>query len=203
MRGARLVPILAGSLLVALAAAEPVSAGTPPAGTHVLVGDDFYDPSTVVVDAGETVIFDNGGIQHHTTTDDSGMDLYDSSVVAPGDSSWFTFTAAGGYPFTCTLHPWMGGSVRVPVQVTPSAGGLAKRYLITWATNPAPAGFVYDVQIRRPGADWRRWQRGTERRSARHRPRAGPGRYRFRARLRQLGTGETSDWSPARSFVAS
>jgi len=58
------------------------------------------------------VVFDYVGAQYHTATDSSGLDLYDSGTVSGGGpSTWFTFNAAGGYHFTCTLHPWMGGRV--------------------------------------------------------------------------------------------
>jgi plastocyanin len=182
-----------------VATASAVSAG---ASEQVQARDYFFTPSTVGVGIGGTVVFDNLGMQTHTATDGTGMDLYDATIT-PGDSATYTFTAAGAYRFICRPHVGMTGVVRVPVQVSPAAGGLARRYLIVWAAAPAPSGFLYDVQIDRPGSGWRPWMTGVTARYARIRPHAGAGRYRFRARLRQLGTGQRSSWSPSRSFLAS
>jgi hypothetical protein len=159
------------------------------------VDDDLFDPTTVPIVRGGTVVFDYVGSQHHTATDSSGLDLYDSGVVGGGDpSTWFTFTAAGVYHFTCTLHPWMGGRVEVPLRAAPSTGGLNKRFTITWASAAPAVGLVYDVQIRRPGGDWKSWREGVLGLSKTFRPDKGTGTYRFRARTRDTG-GATSLWS--------
>jgi hypothetical protein len=161
----------------------------------VEVGDSTFDPTTVAIPRGGTVVFDYVGGQHHTATDSSGLDLYDSGVVDGGDpSTWFSFSGAGVYHFTCTLHPWMGGRIEVPVRVAPSSGGLNRRFAITWASAAPATGLVYDVQIRRPGGDWKAWRDGVLGISETFRPDKGAGMYRFRARLRN-DAGETSLWS--------
>jgi hypothetical protein len=161
----------------------------------VLVDDDLFDPTTVPVHRGGTVVFDYVGLQHHTATDSSGLDLYDSGVVNGGDpSTWFSFTGAGVYHFTCTLHPWMGGRVEVPVRAAPSRGSLNRRFTITWGSAAPPAGLVYDVQIKRPGGDWKSWRDGVLGMSKAFRPDRGTGTYHFRGRMRNA-TGDTSMWS--------
>jgi plastocyanin len=178
--------------------------GSSPAGvTHIRVRDSGFDPSTPTIRRGATVVFDfvEG---HHTATDNSELDLYDSGLVEPGGSSTpFTFRAAGVYPFTCTPHPSMGGRVTVPVRAAPARGGAHRRFTVTWAAVDAAASdrFVYDVQIRRPGETWGTWRRGVRLRRAAFTAHAGPGRYRFRARLRDPGLGESSFWSPADSIL--
>lgn len=159
------------------------------------VDDDFFDPTAVTVGRGGTAIFDYIGDQHHTATDDSGLDLYDSGVVdGGGPSTWFTFTSAGVYRFTCTLHPWMGGRVEVPVRAAPASGRERTRFTVTWASAAPTGGLVYDVQIRRPGGDWRSWRDGVRGLSKTFRPDKGTGVYRFRGRLRNAA-GATSLWS--------
>src|SRR6187399_3189625 len=48
--------------------------GTPPPdGVHVEVSDFLFDPATVPLGRGQTVVFDFVGPSHHTATDSSGM----------------------------------------------------------------------------------------------------------------------------------
>ena len=144
---------------------------------------------------GGTAIFDYVGERHHTATDNSGLDLYDSGVVDGGDpSTWVTFGSAGVYRFTCTLHPWMGGRVEVPVRAAPSSGRERTRFTVTWASAPPADGLMYDVQIRRPGGDWKVWRDGVLGTSKSFQPDRGTGVYRFRARLRN-SAGDASLWS--------
>ena len=173
----------------------------PPDGVHVEVVDYRFDPATVAVGRGGTVVFDFVGPAHHTATDSSGLDLYDSgSVGAGGPSTWFTFNAAGVYPFVCTPHTGMGGRVEVPMRVAPRSGGLHRTFTITWASADATGNHVYDVRVRRPGKTWKAWRSGVAMRTDSFLPRAGEGRYRFRARMRDVVTGEASRWSAAVSI---
>ena len=166
------------------------------------MADSYFDPTTVAVDRGGTVIFDfNGPELHHTATDSSGLELYDSGSVGPGEpSTWFTFDAAGVYSFVCTPHQGMGGRVAVPMRAAPSSGGRHRTFTLTWAAVDATGDHVYDVQIRRPGKAWRSWRKGVTLRSDAYTPDAGTGRYRFRARMRDTALGQASRWSAAVSI---
>jgi Tol biopolymer transport system component len=173
----------------------------PPDGVHVEVVDYQFDPATVGVGRGGTVVFDFVGPAHHTATDSSGLDLYDSgSVGAGGPSTWFTFEAAGVYAFVCTPHTGMGGRVEVPMRAAPRTGGLHRTFAITWASTDATGDHVYDVRLRRPGKPWKVWRSGVTMRSDSFVPGAGAGRYRFRARMRDVVSGEASRWSAAVSI---
>jgi Tol biopolymer transport system component len=173
----------------------------PPDGVHVEVVDYRFDPATVGVGRGGTVVFDFVGPAHHTATDSSGLDLYDSgSVGAGGPSTWFTFEAAGVYAFVCTPHTGMGGRVEVPMRAAPRTGGLHHTFAITWASTDATGDHVYDVRLRRPGKPWKVWRSGVTMRSDSFVPGAGAGRYRFRARMRDVVSGEASRWSAAVSI---
>jgi plastocyanin len=171
------------------------SPSVPPEGVHVEVSDSVFDPNEVPVGRGGTVIFDFLGPSHHTATDASGMALYDSGSVGAGEpSTWFTFPAAGGYRFACTPHPWMGGRVQIPMRVSPAKGGPHRTFTVTWAASMAADGFVYDVQIQKPGKDWVDWRTGVIARQTSFRPKSGKGSYRFRARMRSLDGGQAF-WS--------
>jgi plastocyanin len=174
--------------------AGPVAA----ADVHVDVGEYFFAPGTAEVARGGTVVFDFVGGVTHTATDASGLDLYDSGNVPGGGPSFsYTFVAAGEYRFVCSPHPFMGGRVRVPVRAAPARGGRRDSFTVVWAAAAAVGNHVHDVQIRRPGERWSMWRRGRVHRSAPFVPDAGRGRYRFRARVRDVGLGESSRWSPA------
>jgi plastocyanin len=186
---------------VARATGGRADSGPAAADLHVDVGEYFFAPSTAEVARGGTVVFDFVGGVTHTATDASGLDLYDSGNVAGGGPSFsYTFVAAGEYRFVCSPHPFMGGRVRVPVRVAPARGDRRGSFTVVWAAAAAAGTHVHDVQIRRPGERWSMWRRGRVHRSAAFVPDAGPGRYRFRARLRDVGLGESSRWSPAASI---
>ena len=178
----RVLLAFAGLALLAsflVAGAERSVAGTapPPDGVHVAVEDFYFDPATVPVRRGGTVVFDFVGDEHHTATDSSGLELYDSGPVAPDASStWFTFEAAGIFSFVCTPHEGMGGRVSVPVRAAPASGGLHARFTVTWASADATGNHMYDVQIRRPGATWTSWRKAHHGANRRLHPmgRAGP-----------------------------
>ena len=198
-------PFLAPALLLAaiLAGAPPTGAApaitrtTTPPPTHVEVSDFLFDPTEVAIGAGQTVVFDLVGPSHHTVNDISGMDLYASGSVGPGDPSFaVTFPAAGGYLFTCIPHPWMGGRVTIPMRVHRLIGAPSPTFRLGWAASDAATGFVYDVRIFRPGRQWTDWQTGVAVRGLSFTPAAGPGTYRFRARMRSLAGGQAL-WSAA------
>lgn len=82
--------------------------------------DNAYDPLDLEVEVGTTVTWTNDDIVAHTVTsgvaDDSGAeadDIFDSGFVEPGETFSHTFDEAGTFPYFCTPHPWMRGTVTV------------------------------------------------------------------------------------------
>ncbi len=57
-----------------------------------------------------------------------------------------------------------------------------------------PLDFVYDVRMKRKGQPWQLWQDGVTVAADTFSP-DSIGRVRFAARLRQLSSGASSDWS--------
>jgi plastocyanin len=180
---------------------SPVEAAVPrsaPTTVNVAVGEFYFAPGSIQLARGGTVVFDFTGAETHTVTDGSGLELFDTGNVGPGEPSFeFTFPAAGVYPFVCTPHTGMGGRVSVPVRVTPRSGATGDAFIVVWAASSATDGRVYDVQVRRPGARWDAWRRGVTRVFGSFIAKAGEGEYRFRARMRDPGLGASSRWSPA------
>jgi len=87
--------------------------GTPvsiPAGSSTLT-TTAYSPNPVTIAVGGTVTWVNNDSTPHTSTaDDNG---WNSGSIAPGGQFSRTFGAAGTFPYHCTLHPNMIGTVRV------------------------------------------------------------------------------------------
>lgn len=86
---------------------------TPPddsAGAEITIaGSSFGGPVTVSV--GETVEVTNTDAIPHTWTSETGV--FNSGSLGQGDSFSFTFEEAGTYPFICSIHPSMTGTVTV------------------------------------------------------------------------------------------
>jgi plastocyanin len=209
-----LVPVVAGAFAAAAcgegsapldsAANEPASTATLAAIIDVSVRDNFFTPDPVTVPRGSSVLWSFDGNNTHTATDDTGMALYDSGFQGPGDTFSFTFIAGGTYDYRCRVHATMRGTVRVPIRVVPATGGTGTTFTVTWSSATAPAGFVFDTQIRRPGAaGFVNWRVGRTGRSATFVPDAGTGMYRFRSRLRKTGDGTTSEFSQAKAITVS
>src|SRR3989442_756413 len=60
----------------------------------------------------KTVTWVNKDTVTHTVTSD-GSSLFDSGFMPTGATFQFTFTMAGTYPYYCTVHPFMKGTVVV------------------------------------------------------------------------------------------
>ena len=70
-----------------------------------------FTPEQLIVKVGETVTWTNKDPFPHNVTSSSGE--FKSGNIAP-DAQWtYRATAAGRYPYTCTLHPGMNGTLIV------------------------------------------------------------------------------------------
>ncbi len=77
---------------------------------------------------GDTIVWKNADTSFHTVTSGSeaeGFDgLFDSKEFAPGKSFTYKFSEIGHYPYYCTLHPWMEGTIIVTAgySIIPNVG---------------------------------------------------------------------------------
>jgi len=76
-----------------------------------LLTTDAYSPNPVTVPRGSTVTWTNNDSIAHTSTSDSGA--WSSGTMAPGATFSMTFPTAGSFPYRCTIHPNMVGTVNV------------------------------------------------------------------------------------------
>jgi plastocyanin len=72
-----------------------------------------YNPNPIEIQVGDTVNWINNDSSPHTATSSSDDSNFDSDVLRRGETFSFTFDKEGQYPYFCTLHPSMVGTVVV------------------------------------------------------------------------------------------
>jgi plastocyanin len=82
--------------------------------------DKAYSPAQITVPVGATVTWTNEDLLAHTVTsgesDGANGDpdgVFDSGDLPPGQTYSHTFDTPGTFPYYCTPHPWMKGTVIV------------------------------------------------------------------------------------------
>jgi plastocyanin len=103
---------------VALACLVP-SVTTPATGTaeqaqaaHTVVMENVqFNPATLTVHRGERIVWVNRDLFPHTVT--SATKAFDSGSIAPNASWSFTPRKTGSYPYGCSFHPVMKGTITV------------------------------------------------------------------------------------------
>jgi plastocyanin len=100
--------------------APPAGPTSPPVGASssivIPVGAEFlgnraFVPGDLAVQAGTTVTWMNTDRDSHTTTSDAAA--WNSGTLSPGRQFSFTFQTAGTFPYHCSFHPGMIGTVVV------------------------------------------------------------------------------------------
>jgi plastocyanin len=87
------------------------SAATAGQTVQVVMKNRTYDPQQVTVKVGDTVTWVNQDSPNHDVVADNGE--FKSELFANSGSFSFTFTKAGTYPYHCSIHPGMVGTVVV------------------------------------------------------------------------------------------
>ena len=90
-------------------AASGVAAG-PSSKQTVIIEGTSYKPATITVKRGESVTWINRDPFPHTVT---AAGAFDSKSIAAGARWTFRPTKAGEFPYICTLHPNMKGTIKV------------------------------------------------------------------------------------------
>ncbi|HEX6575704.1 MAG TPA: plastocyanin/azurin family copper-binding protein [Gemmatimonadaceae bacterium] len=82
--------------------------------TIVIIRDFQFSPQQVQIKPGAKVTWVNCGPQgdeSHTST--SNSNVWDSGLLAPGATFTREYAQAGSFPYHCTPHPGMTGTVTV------------------------------------------------------------------------------------------
>lgn len=164
-----------------------------PGEQHVLSLDAGFVPRVRTVTLGDSVQWTFLGPRVHWVDDASGLDLFDSGPRRIVSYYEHPFDYAGTFAYQDNVGG-ASGAITVPVEIAgPAQVGVP--FTVTWALAPAPAGIVFDVQVRTPGSSvFVDWMSGTTLQSADY-VAVAPGNHRFRARLRELASGETTRYA--------
>lgn len=85
----------------------------PPAPTPnvVTISGYAFSPTNVTVPKGTTVTWQNNDGVAHTATSNSGA--WNSGNIPAGGSATVTFSSSGTFPYHCTYHSMMTGTIVV------------------------------------------------------------------------------------------
>ena len=90
----------------------PVKAARPDCGPN----PECYIPTYYVTKVGQIVSWKNNDSAFHSVTSGHYQNpdgLFDSGHLDHVGIFSYTFEEEGIYPYYCTLHPWMGGQIKV------------------------------------------------------------------------------------------
>ena len=181
---------------------------------HVSYIPNFFVKKVApLANQGETVSWLMMSPGTHGIADSSGLHLFGfgpaggPSPVGMGQTFAFAFDWAGTFSYNDPFHTASSGQVKVPLSVSKVVGAVGEA-AVTWASEDAPAGDGFDVQVKGPGASsFTDWRTGVSTLSDVFGPSdplwVGPGKYAFRARLTQLPAGAAGGYSSSTSISLS
>jgi LPXTG-motif cell wall-anchored protein len=85
----------------------------------VTIADFTFSPTSITIDVGDTVTWNNNGPTPHSATANDGS--FDTGILKKGQSGSHTFDQAGSFSYFCKPHPYMKATV--VVQAAQSGGG--------------------------------------------------------------------------------
>jgi len=113
-----------------------------------------FSPTSANINVNDSVKWTWAGSPHSTTSDTG---LWESGVQGTGATFTHTFTSAGSFPFHCSVHPFMTGTISVQSANVPPTVGIsnptngsvfaAPATLILAATASDTDGSVTNVQF--------------------------------------------------------
>lgn len=93
------------------ASERPAAVLRQPATHTVMVEGMRFEPERLTVEQGDTVVWLNKDMFPHTATSKAGG--FDSQQIAANASWQHRFAGNGEFPYVCTLHPTMKGTITV------------------------------------------------------------------------------------------
>jgi plastocyanin len=84
-----------------------------PASAEVKIDNFSFTPATLTVAVGTTVTWTNRDDIPHTVVSTDDPKTFKSKVLDTDEKFSFTFSKAGTYPYFCSIHPKMTGTVVV------------------------------------------------------------------------------------------
>lgn len=106
------MPVVIAMLLLVAGSPSVTASNQPSAANAAVKIDNFvFGPQTLTVPVGTTVTWTNSDDIPHTSVSTDGV--FKSKVLDTDEKFSYTFTKAGTYPYYCTIHPKMTGTVVV------------------------------------------------------------------------------------------
>lgn len=104
--------LFAVALGVVLASTTPGAAAPKPR-THVVTIVDamHYEPASLTVRSGDTIVWLNKDVVQHTATSADGG--FDSPAISPEKSWKYVARKKGTFGVSCRFHPTMKGTLQV------------------------------------------------------------------------------------------
>jgi plastocyanin len=100
-----------GLMLWSVSPGATVRAAVEPK-THTVTVDALrFQPESLTIAAGDTVVWVNKDPFPHTATSKAGG--FDSGEIATAESWKYSAVKKGEFEYICTLHPTMKGTIRV------------------------------------------------------------------------------------------
>lgn len=97
---------------VAASAGRAVCGETTAAGeVPVSIKDFSFEPATIAARVGQIIAFTNTGFEPHNAALLDGQCL--TRTLRTGERDGLLFTTIGSYPFRCTIHPQMTGTITI------------------------------------------------------------------------------------------
>lgn len=86
-------------------------ANAQPVKATIKIQNFKFDPANVAIAVGETVQFINDDEEPHTATSTDGA--FNSKALDTNQTWNYTPTKAGSFPYICSIHPFMKGTLTV------------------------------------------------------------------------------------------
>ncbi|MFO7675211.1 MAG: plastocyanin/azurin family copper-binding protein [bacterium] len=128
---------------------------TPAAVVPVSIVDFAFVPDTVTVGPGDTVRWTNDGAMPHSSTSGVGgvwNGLWDSGILASGESYGRAFDTPGTFPYYCSPHYLTMAGVVVVASTAIEEGRLAAPGNAVLAARPNPFNAAALIDYRVPAA---------------------------------------------------
>ena len=101
-----------GATVGATTAAGPCADSTGTTTVSASVANNTWTPANVTAKVGDVITWANSDtVPHKVALDDGSCQM--SANIAGGSSASLAFSAAGTYPFHCSVHPSMKGTITI------------------------------------------------------------------------------------------
>jgi plastocyanin len=189
--------------LVIVAGLVPPAIGSPDV---IQVQDYAFTPASYRGTLGGVVQWNNVGsgvgAHAHQPAQNSPLKLWKTAAILAGsDSAPIDLVDAGTFAYHCLIHPFMTGTVKVPVTTDVTTGTVGTVMRVTFAT-AAHLNLTFDVERKIGTGAWKIFKTGVKGNAVSLKA-TTKAVYLFRARVVRIKNQAKSGWSPAATVTIS